>query len=97
MGPSPESPARDQQAAFISDILRVSLRCMAEGGPIDSPTGAPAHQGFLSKRSDWLRVWRTRFFHWRSIHFTRFFTLPFFSITSSALSLKLFEYFFYSN
>ena len=35
---------------------------MSEGGPIESPAGAPAHQGFLSKRSDWLRVWRTRFF-----------------------------------
>ena len=35
---------------------------MSEGGPIESPVGAPAHQGFLSKRSDWLRVWRTRFF-----------------------------------
>ncbi len=29
---------------------------------IASPSGAAAHQGFLSKRSEWLGAWRTRFF-----------------------------------
>ncbi len=29
---------------------------------IASPAGPPAHAGFLSKRSEWLRIWRKRYF-----------------------------------
>lgn len=35
---------------------------MSSEGALASPTGAAAHEGFLSKRSEWLGVWRRRYF-----------------------------------
>jgi hypothetical protein len=35
---------------------------MSSSDGIASPTGTPAHTGFLSKRSEWLGIWRRRFF-----------------------------------